>query len=483
MQGVHGPGAGSTRSWTRRHLLRGAALAAGATGVAAVMPAVVSAAPRVSNGITTVVWNPISSYWALPTNTIIQLINESVVPAFERQNPGIRLVSAGPMINTSATTSAILSGAAPDVFNDNTVAPYVEGNLALDLTPYMQQDNVNPNLFATSQIAKYTRNGAIYMLPSYIGTTVMIVNKGILGDLGLQPPESGWTYTEWTKLFRASAGQVHGQQRYGTGLFGGASIAYLYHGFGASIVSEVDPARPGFNNAQGVAAVNWAMQLLWDKVAIGNGGGQTNTQSLFAKNLSVAPMCWIQMLPHWVPIVESMNWDFYQMPLWPQQPATFANTDFWAISSSTKVPEAAWRLLKFITTGGQYSTLMMHSALFPPNLKSLWPQWERIVQEVAPPLRGKNLAAFGQYVLTDHAYPGRDFAYFNSQAQGILGTWIGKIQAKQVDVQLGLQQAAQQILAYEAGAKGLEAQQSVLQREDSVLATSLFPRPVIGLRP
>ncbi len=463
-------------------MARYAATAVGASALASVLPVPAGAAPAVTNGQTTVVWNPICSYWQFPANTIIQLINENVVPEFQRQNPGIRLVSAGPMINTSDTTSAILAGSAPDVFPDNNIAPYVESKLALDLTPYMQQDNVNQNLFATSQMAKFAGNGAIYALPSYIGTTVMLVNKGLIGQLGLNLPQPDWTYLQWTDLFRSAAGVVKGQQRYGTSIFGGV-MPYTMHGFGASIVSETDPTQPGFDNPAGVAATNWVITLLQDKVAITNGGGQFNTEKLFPQGLTVCPMCWIQMLPHWVPILEGMDWDFYQMPLWPKQPGTFANSDFWAISAATKVPEAAWALLKFITTGGQYSRLLMRAALFPPNLKSLWPEWVGAVQAVAPPLRGKNLEAFSQYVLTDHAYPGRDFAYFSSQAQGIFGTWIGKILSRQVDVAGGLQQAAQQIRAFEASAHGLEAAQSALQQRDSVLAQSLFPDPVLGLRP
>ena len=472
------------RALTRRQAMRYAALAAGATGMAGLFSAAApaEAAPVRGSGVVTVVWNPISSYWAFPTNTIIQLINENVVPAFERQNRGIRLKSAGPMINTSTTTSGILAGTAPDVFNDNTVAPYVEGHLALNLSPYMQQDNVNPNLFATSQIAKYTSNGGIYMLPSYIGTTVLVVNLGILGQLGLTPPPPGATYLEWTNLFRSAAGKVKGQQRYGTSIFNGINPFY-FHGFGSSVVSETNPTQAGFNNPAGLAAVEWMMNLIWDNVATFNGGGQTNTERLFGQGLTVAPVCWIQMLPHWVPILEGMNWDFYQMPLWPKQPATFANTDFWAISASTKVPEAAWQLLKFITTGGQYSSLLMHTALFPPNLKSLWPEWVATVQNVAPPLRGKNVQAFAEYVLTDHAYPGRDFTYSSGQAHSIFGTYMGKIQAKQVDPTLGLQQAAQQIAAFESQAKQLQAVQSVLQRQDAALSLSLFPRPVITIRP
>ena len=440
-------------SATRRSLLRYGALAAGAGVGASLLSACgTKIGPQVAQNQTVVVWNPICSYWALNAKTAIPLVEHAMAP-FLAKNRGLKLKSAGPMINTATTTSAILAGSAPDIFPDNNMAPYLEGNLVADLTPLMRQDNVSTNLFATSQMAKFSQNGKVYALPAYVGTTVMLVNQAVLDAQGLKYPNTSWTYREWTTLFASVTTTKGSKKRYGTSIFGGPLSSFYYHGFGGSIVDPTDPSKCSIDTPNAIAAARWMIDLLQRGYAINNGGGQINTQKLFAQGLSVAPVMWIQMLPHWVPILQGMNWDIYQMPRWPVQPATFANSDFWAIPSNTKVKDAAWSVLREITTGTAYQTIMMKAALFPPALKSLWQQWVTQVQAVAPPLRGKNLTAFSEYVLSNHAFPGQDFKYSSQQAFSALGSVMGQIQGHSISLTTGLKTAAQQVDALETAAR------------------------------
>lgn len=445
---------------TRRRLLGSAAAAAGVVLAGPLLAACSSGAksggPTVAVNGTVVVWNPFCSYWALPAKTTLSLVEHALQP-FLQKNPSIRLKSAGPMVNTTDTTNAILAGSAPDVFPDNNISPYIEGNLLLDLTKFMRQDNVDSSLFATSQMAKFTTAGGVYALPAYVGTTVMLVNQQIVSEAGLSNPEAGWTYQEWTTLFKGTASRKGNVVRYGTSLFGGAAAPFLLHGFGASVVDPSDPTKCGLDTPGAVECINWAAGLLNEQVAFSNGGGQAHTQQLFKAGQATAPVLWIQMLPHWVPLLQGMSWDFYQMPLWPVQPATFCNSDFWAISGNTKVPDAAWTLLKEICVGTTYSELLMQAALFPPSLKSLWPNWVEVVKSVAPPLHNKNLDVFSEYVLTDHAYPGLDFKYQNATVQSLIGGVVGQIQSGQVSAQLGLQQVAQRVNAIETAAGAMTA--------------------------
>lgn len=455
----HRPGStGGGRRMGRREALR-LGLGAGvvvAAGVLAACSAGGRAAPTVADNQTVVVWNPISSYWQMPADTTIALVNRAMEP-FLAKNPGLKLKSAGPMINTSTTESAILAGTAPDVFPDNNIAPYLQQNLLLDLSKYMQRDNVSSDLFATSQMAKFSQKGSVYAFPSYIGTTVMLVNQAVLDQVSLQYPQPGWTYEQWTALFKATTATIGKQHRYGTTIFGGIGSSFYYHGFGASIVDPTQPDRCGLGQPGAATAAQWIADLLKGGMAFNNGGGQQHTQQVFRAGQVAAPVLWIQMLPHWVPVLQGMKWDLYQMPTWPVQPATFANSDFWAISGNTKVPEAAWTLLKEICVGSAYSTLLMKAALFPPGLKSLWPSWVETVKAVAPPLQNKNLTVFSEYVLTNHAFPGLDFAYDDATAKGLVASSLNRIAAGQVSAQLGLTEAVQRVNAFEAAAAAASA--------------------------
>lgn len=456
--GRSGPVAAGEVGVSRRRALQASAagLAAVALGqVALPSPGVAAAGLTRADPTTTVVWNPLCSYFSFPPNVALPLIQDATGP-FLAKHPGLRLKSAGVMLSTGTTVAAILAGSGPDVFPDNTVAPYTSQHMVLDLAPYMSQDNIPTSLFATSQIAKYTSaQGQVFMLPSYTGATALIVNESLLDEDGLTYPKPDWTYLQWTDMFRAVARKTTAGQRYGTTLFDAytSPSAFYFHGFGASLVSESNPARCGLDQPGGLECATWVYELLHDNLAFFSDGGQAAAMKSYGQGLVVAPHVWQQRLFLWPNTLGGTKWNFYPMPLWPVRPASFTNSDFWAINASTKVPEAAWELLKWLTVDGTYSRLFMRFGLTPPNLKSLWPEWERVVLSVAPIYRGKNLGVFGQYVLGDEVYPGRDFAYQSETARSFLSAGMSQIWASTVSPELGIRQTVQRVNAFETAAE------------------------------
>ncbi len=443
--------------FSRRQALRASAagLAAVAVSQAVVAaPSVAAAALTPADPTTTVVWNPLCSYFSFSPKVALPLIADATGP-FLSKHPGLRLKSAGVMLNTGATVASILAGAGPDVFPDNSVSPYTSQHMVLDLAPYMSQDNVPASLFATSQMAKFTSPlGQVFMLPSYTGATALIVNESLLDEAGLTYPQPDWTYLQWTSLFRSMARKTTKGLRYGTTLFDAytAPSAFYFHGFGASLVSESNPSRCGLDQAGGLECTTWIYELLHDNLAFFADGGQFAAMKSYGEGLVVAPHVWQQRLFLWPGVLSGTKWDFYPMPVWPVRPASFTNSDFWAINASTKVPEAAWELLKWLTVDGTYSRLFMRFGLTPPNLKSLWPEWESVVLSVAPIYRGKNLGVFGQYVLADHVYPGRDFAYQSDTARSFLSAGMSQIWSGTVTPELGIRQTVQRVNAFETAA-------------------------------
>ncbi len=62
----------------------------------------------------------------------------------------------------------------------------------------------------------------------------------------------------------------------------------------------------------------------------------------------------IVILADWTtPILDVMNnrglkWNYYPAPIWKTQATTFMNSDFLAINAATRVPDAAWEVLKWV---------------------------------------------------------------------------------------------------------------------------------------
>ncbi len=435
------------RDWLRT--LGGCAAAAAGTG--ALSGCSHHSARTTSTGAkAVVVWSPIFQAWSGASQVslkILMSLADRALAGFRSRHPSIEIRNWGPSRGASAVTTALLAGAGPDVFADNSIAPYLEQGLLIDLRPYLRRDNVSETLFATSQLHVFSQGAGLFALPAYVGTVVMLVNEGLLDRLGQRYPAAGWTAAQWATLARSTAGTAKGAgggHRFGTTFFG-APASFYYHGFGAQVVGPKGTSS-GLNSPAAYAAGRWLFDQLHTGVAANLG---QQYQANFASGLATTGAFWIQTLPAWVQTLSSMHWNFYPMPNWPVRPATFANSDFWAISAEAKHPDACWELLREVCVGQTYQRTLMKAILFPPALKSLWPDWPRVVRSVAPPLAHKNLEAFAQYVLHDQAYPGGVFRYADPQAWGMYGAAAGQMAAGRVGVRQGLQTAAQQIDALE----------------------------------
>ena len=419
-------------------------MAVGAGGVAGCSSHAVR--PTSTGAKAIVVWSPIFTAWSGASQVSLKILislAERALTGFRSRHPSIEIRNWGPSRGASSVTTALLAGAGPDVFADNAIAPYLEQGLLVDLRPYLRRDNVSETLFATSQLHVFSRGTGLYALPAYVGTVVMLVNEGLLDRMGQRYPAADWTAAQWAALARSTSGTAKGNggaHRFGTTFFG-APASFYYHGFGASVVGS-GGTTTDLNSPAAYAAGRW----LFDQLHAGDAGnlGQ-QYQGKFSSGLATTGAFWIQTLPAWVQTLSSMHWNFYPMPNWPVRPATFANSDFWAISAEAKHPEACWELLRELCVAQTYQRTLMKAILFPPALKSLWPDWPQVVRSVAPPLAHKNLEVFAQYVLHNEAYPSGVFRYADPQAWGLYGAAAAEMAAGRVGVHQGLQSAAQQI--------------------------------------
>ncbi len=463
---------------TRREWLRGLGGGAAVAAGAGVLSGCAGQAtrPTGTGAKAVVVWSPIFQAWSGASQVslkVLMSLADRALAGFRSRHPSIELRNWGPSRGAAAVTTALLAGAGPDVFADNAVAPYLEQGLLVDLRPYMRRDNVSDALFATSQLHVFSEGAGLYALPAYVGTVVMLVNEGLLDRLGQRYPAPDWTAAQWAALARSTAGTVKGSSnahRVGTSFFG-APAGFYYHGFGAAVVGSGGTTTE-LNSASAYAAGRWLFDQLHSGVAANLG---QQYQAKFSSGLATTGSFWIQTLPAWVQTLSAMHWNFYPMPNWPVRPATFANSDFWAISASAKHPQACWEVLRELCVAPTYQRTLMKAILFPPALKSLWPDWPTVVRSVAPPLAHKNLEVFAQYVLHNQAYPSGVFRYADPQAWGLYGTAAGQMAAGRVGVRQGLRSAAQQINALEkqwAGtpAPNLKAEEAARRRAAQRLA-------------
>lgn len=376
-----------------------------------------------------------------------------VTASFRKAHPGIDLrMSAWAALN-GGYKAAIVAGDAPDVIYDLTFFPYASQGLITDLSPYLEQENINLDVFSAGATDHLRWNGKLLALPSFVNSCAMVVNQAHLDTLGLKYPDPEADYTAWAQMWRAASGSVNGQHRYGGGLlfwFHGLADFY-FRGWGGNVVDPANRARCVLDARPAVACGEFLLQLLMDGSATTNsccdaGGKLTSGEQVSAVvSASNLPVQVLAALP---------KWDFYPMPRWPVRPAAFTHVPFYAISASSRHPDAAWELLRWICIDPEYQRAKLKLVFQPPALKSVWEEYAAVVQAVVPPFRTRRVDVLQQPVVSNEVYAGPDFRYASPQAYQILVEAYASILGRRLGVREGFMQAARQVNALETASEG-----------------------------
>jgi len=122
---------------------------------------------------------------------IDKYMKESIVPAFEKENPGITVEATN--LSWTSYSQKILTGVAagegPDVlsFYSVDVAPWAARGVLADL-----DGKVDPNLFLPTAIANGEWNGKVYALPIGLRMRPLYYRADFLKEAGLDKPPATW---------------------------------------------------------------------------------------------------------------------------------------------------------------------------------------------------------------------------------------------------------------------------------------------------
>jgi ABC-type glycerol-3-phosphate transport system substrate-binding protein len=478
---------GGAGAWPRRTVLARAAAVLGTAGLGTLVPAAARAQPVRQNGkvhlVVSVAYQGAGTY----QGTMQQIVDEYLAVHWLAKHPGVTLTTIagmgcnGTCLGTQDEIAATLAGEPADVITGccNGWYDYLSANMMRPLDPYIKQDNIDLSVFAPGHIAALTTSEGLLALPEYDGPEVMLVNLGLLDDLGIPYPPENWTWQDADKLWRSVAGMHQGHWLYGASIDvpdGGWEVA----GFGGAY-GNADGTTATLDSPQCVQAYTWWMDLLQHNIILGNNSNQIPGSSSA-----------MLMLGGWtiqaaVRIIRSGKWRYWPMPKFPVRQSTFINNDFYAINNYSKnPPELVWDIFKFLVLDRGFQQLQWRTTFVTPNRIDLWPDWFEIVYAVAPPLRNVNLEAYQgalSYGVSQYFWK-----YDNVQANNIVNQYLNGIQQRQYSVPVGLTQATDQINALEAVAgprfAAEQAEQAKVSREISLAEagqlTAFSPPPTVG---
>lgn len=286
---------------------------------------------------------------------------EALIAAFNESNPditikptGISAGSWGEYITTVATQLA--GGKEYDIVYVATEGQRLlaSRDILLPLDDYIAADqdliddyfaDVNPNFLEWTE--RYgSPDGRTYYLPGGYNTMVMYCNVQTFEDVGVELPETDWTWDEFydagVKLAEAGV-FLHPM---GSGFVFGNIMPWLLTN-GASTMNE-DWDTATFNTPEAVEAAEFVKRFIDDGLSPVP-GGEFNLGSQFAdgKLATFGAGRWLTPMIRDLDLVEQTR-----ILNWPTNAGkgTPIGWDAWPIMKNSKNPDAAWAFLRWLTT-------------------------------------------------------------------------------------------------------------------------------------
>lgn len=191
-------------------------------------------------------------FWTIGLSGTYDAYMQGLARAFEAQHPGVTVVWED--LSQDATRqklmASIAAGDPPDLVNlDTEFALTMAQNGALtrldDLVSAEQRERYFPNLWAAGQV-----DGATYAIPWYVTTRVIMMNRSLMKDAGLDPARPPRTWDELDAFARQISSKTDS-----VGMMPAIRIINDWSMAGCPIV-DIATLRPEFVNPVAVAAVD-----------------------------------------------------------------------------------------------------------------------------------------------------------------------------------------------------------------------------------
>jgi multiple sugar transport system substrate-binding protein len=289
---------------------------------------------------------------------------------FEKQNPGIK-VNVEPVALAQRDvkfTTAIRAGAGPDVFalDVNPVKQYIAEGWVKDLSPFIDKEGGKKFLadFYPRALEPVTENGKVYGIPKNIVAMVMVYNEKMFNEAGITKVPETWDdfRTAMKKLTKATTAGGPVDQWGWTIVAAQACFdlrfSVILRGFGGDFLTP-DYKKSALDTPQAKEAFKYVVDMIHEDKTMPPGVAQVDCNA--ARRLLANKKTAVKIGTTWsLPEVSGMNpaldgWNVLKMAHIPQKKlddksvrSTLYQKSLF-MNPNTKNPEAAWKLIKFIS--------------------------------------------------------------------------------------------------------------------------------------
>ncbi|MBI3915366.1 MAG: ABC transporter substrate-binding protein [Chloroflexi bacterium] len=284
------------------------------------------------------------------------VVVKGIIDGFMKANPNITVAIVDSMPEKTKVISSILAGKASNVMMmpEDWVAEFGPQNALLDLSPYVAKwsaDKRNDFYEPVYKLGQSTDGKVQSAVPWFAHSMALVYNKGMFKAAGLDPNKPPKTWDElydYAKKLTTPDGK-----QYGWGLVGkqGHDQAWMIYNFmwqnGCDLMSP-DDKTVALNNPACLEALKFYLKLkdVAPPEATSTGGGELSAQ-FEGKRVAM----WL--LGPWVVASTLKNVPDIEvgtaiLPT-PKAKATTIGSGLLVIPSTEKNPDAAWKLIDYLT--------------------------------------------------------------------------------------------------------------------------------------
>lgn len=321
--------------------------------------------------------------YSSPANPEIQAAFEQVFRIFHRENPDITVkmlpsVSAG---FEQRIQTQMLAGKAPDIFFfQNEIYPdWAQEGLFYDLTEFAVNDpEFDSDAFFPQCMEEAWLDGRLYGLPLNCGASVIFYNKDLFAEYGVEYNDETWDWIAFLDAAKTLTRDTDGDGRvdiFGVQMVDNSEWSYPFVWMSGGRVLSEDKSRCVIHSPEAIAGLQWLTDI-WNVHQIqltsfvGAGGeavtslGDPFVEGKVAMKFSGPYYC------DSLQLATRYNWGIAKFPRHPETGlrVTRFYQDFNVVWSKTEHPEAAWKLLRFLT-GPVGQRMMAHQGNLPSRVE------------------------------------------------------------------------------------------------------------------
>jgi multiple sugar transport system substrate-binding protein len=309
----------------------------------------------------------LSGWASSPSETALL---ESLLYRFSQENPDIA-VKYEPITGDykQALLTAIASGTEPDIYYMDIFwwQELAKNEVLMPLDDLMASSGMTREEFIPTLIDAFTFDGVVYGIPKDFNSLGLFYNKDMFAAAGLEEPTDDWTWDDLKSSATALSDPANNIYGLGVPADPGRFPIFAFQNGGS--IMNADYTDTTLESAETVAAVEYYTNFQKDKSgALPSDVGEGWQGTVFGKGQFAMVYEGGWLIPYLREQFPNTNYGVVLPPAGPGGEGNLVFTVAWGMSANTQNPEAAWRVIEFLTSEASQQTVLQSGFALPSRV-------------------------------------------------------------------------------------------------------------------